>query len=928
MINQATMEAIEVRGWTYILGCRMRNTAEFRKRVLGSDAEDVRQLLSRGWLLAIRHAAQLLVLALGTAAMADGQAVRREQGTVASGQAAAPFVRTGVAIYRGQELHYEIIDGMAVHGGDMVLGPVERVVAEHRRQPPTKVSTGSWPDRRELAAAEDERLWPGGIIPYVIEPGFTEMGLGDIEKAIHAWNSKTVITLVERTAEPDYVRLQPRGFRPSEPYCRAYLGRKGGEQSIWLSGPDGCGVQATIHEIGHAVGLLHEHQRHDRDKYVTVADAQSFGDLWSAFLADTPGRRHFDYSSVMNYIVVETIPPGIPVGSGGLSAGDIDGVARLYGTVPTATTVTTNPTGLRILVDGETVTTPAQFDWSPGSTHTLRVISPQTVGAERFVFGRWSDDGRKLRTVTAGPESTWFEANYIAQRRMLSCAAPPESGSVTVLPESRDGFHVQRQPVQVEAIADGSSNFLQWNPVPGLLRGADRRSRGSFPGASSSPASGATPIWSYWSPYGTGITEFCAIFTAKPTFLIDANVDGITILVGGEPRRIPWKFPADEFPSGIRAEAPAIVPEEADFDDVRYRFKGWSDGGSRARQIEVPASGGKVNLEFTREYRLRVASRNHPDDAEIDISPTSEDGFYAEGTRVQVTARPSSGWHFAGWTGEVSDSGPVQTIVMDAAKTLEAFFTESEPIRLGATKNVTLPASERFHLYSGSEGFNVLVPPDAAEVTVRFQSSSAAEVDLYVHRGGSVSWEPGDSAETPLIRADFESASPGATETISINRESVPRLSNGVYFIGLAVPPTLAQVEGTLSVEVRRSGIVKAWPPGTHVRVPGRSTDGPADPRDNRHGSVQDRFECKLAHGQPAGMGPFRQRRGRDFRHASRCRRGAARRDLPGLADGLEGQQRPGGNHLGRDRCRDSSDVSSPVQQLVRKAAVERGDYR
>ncbi len=350
--------------------------------------------------------------------MADGQAVRPQRGNAASGQAAVPFVRTGVAISRGQELHYEIVDGLAVHGGDMVLGPVEEVVAEYTRQPSTKVLTGSWPDRRDLAAVEDELLWPDGIVPYVIEAGFTEKGLSDIEKAIHAWNSKTVITLVQRTTESDYVRFQPRGFRPSEPYCRANLGRKGGEQSIWLSSPDGCGVDTTIHEIGHAVGLLHEHQRHDRDEYITVADAQSYGDIGFAYLADTPGRRPYNFSSVMNYIRVGTIPPGIPVRSGGLSPGDIDGVARLYGTVPTATTITTNPAGLAILVDGETVTTPAQFDWSPGSTHTLQIISPQTVGAERFVFGRWSDNGRSRRNVTADPESTWFEANYIAQRRI------------------------------------------------------------------------------------------------------------------------------------------------------------------------------------------------------------------------------------------------------------------------------------------------------------------------------------------------------------------------------------------------------------------------------------------------------------------------------------------------------------------------------
>ena len=535
----------------------------------------------------------------------------------------------------------------------------------------------------------------------------------------------------------------------------------------------------------------------------------------------------YDYSSVMHYRQVRTIPPGIPVRSERLSSGDIDGVARLYGTVPTATTITTNPAGLQILVDGESVTTPAQFDWNPGSTHTVQAVSPQTVGAERFVFGRWSDEGGARRTLTADAESTWFEANYIAQRRILSCPETPEAVAVTVRPESRDGFHVQRQPVEVEAKRGLFRHFLRWNPIPFLRRDADRRNRWSDPGASSNPASGTMPRWSRWSSHNSEITEFAATYAAKPVFLIDSNVDGITILLDGEPRRIPWAFPADAHPDGIWAEAPANVPEEPDFDDVRYRFKSWSDGGSRAHQISVPASGGRVSLEVAREFRLRVASRNRPDDAGIVISPPSEDGFYAEGTRVQVTANPGSGRRFSGWIGEVSGSEPAQTIVMDGAKWLEAVFTESEPVRPGESRRVTLRASDRFQLYSGSEGYNVLVPPDAAELTVRFQSSSAEEVDLRVHRAGSVRLEPGDSDETPTADADSGWTSPGAAETVTITRASVPPLANDIYFIGLAVPQAGAQIEGTLSAEVRRSGIVAARPPALTFVSPTGSDPGP-----------------------------------------------------------------------------------------------------
>ena len=271
-----------------------------------------RPTAARGRLGGVRLQAQALVLALGAAATVNGQAVRPEQADPESGRARAPVVRTGVAIHRGQELHFEIIDGLAVHGGDMVLGSVEDLAVEHRRQRATKPLRGSWPERRDLAAVEDEFLWPDGVIPYVIEPGFTDKGLSNIGEAIRAWNSNTVVTLVQRTTESDYVRFLPRGLRSGEPYCRADLGRKGGEQSIWLRSPDGCPVDSTIHEIGHAVGLRHEHQRHDRDRYVTVSDAKSYGDNGSAYRANAPGRRPYDYSSIMHYRTLETIPLGFP----------------------------------------------------------------------------------------------------------------------------------------------------------------------------------------------------------------------------------------------------------------------------------------------------------------------------------------------------------------------------------------------------------------------------------------------------------------------------------------------------------------------------------------------------------------------------------------------------------------------------------------
>ena len=71
------------------------------------------------------------------------------------------------------------------------------------------------------------------------------------------------------------------------------------------------------------------------------------------------------------------------------------------------------------------------------------------------------------------------------------------------------------------------------------------------------------------------------------------------------------------------------------------------------------------------------------------------------------------------------------------------------------------------------------------------------------------------------------STSPGPMETITINRASVPRLANDVYFIALAVSPGQARIEGTLSVEVRRSGLVKARPRALAFVSPSGFDTGP-----------------------------------------------------------------------------------------------------
>ena len=119
---------------------------------------------------------------------------------------------------------------------------------------------------------------------------------------------------------------------------------------------------------------------------------------------------------------MEAVPPSMFVSGGRweelgmtvrLSQGDIDGVARFYGRPPEAASITTNPPGLAVVIDGARIKTPARLAWKANTSHVLEPPSPQGGGATRYLFGRWNDEGERVRSVTITPDTTWLEANFI-----------------------------------------------------------------------------------------------------------------------------------------------------------------------------------------------------------------------------------------------------------------------------------------------------------------------------------------------------------------------------------------------------------------------------------------------------------------------------------------------------------------------------------
>ena len=304
--------------------------------------------------------------------------------------------------------------------------------------------------------------WAKGVVPYIIEDGVVDRE--NIVPAIEEWNSKTIIQCVPRRRQRSYVAF----VSVDGGNCRAARGRVGGRQEIFIP-PSGCSVNTLIHEIGHAVGLAHEHERYDRDAYISLRPENLAAES-EAHTNNIDPLGPYDYASIMHYdpysstrnghSVFETIPPGIPVRSAGLSSGDINKIAWMYGKPPDKVTISTNPPGLELLVDGEHVQAPRAFEWKDGSFHVLEAVSPQYRGDKRYLFGRWTTGGLRKHRVRIDPTGRWIQASFIEQRSTAISEEVPD-GYLTIRSESEESWRAANY-IQSES----TSTDLQGQPIP------------------------------------------------------------------------------------------------------------------------------------------------------------------------------------------------------------------------------------------------------------------------------------------------------------------------------------------------------------------------------------------------------------------------------------------------------------------------------
>lgn len=195
----------------------------------------------------------------------------------------------------GNAARYTTINGEAVFQRDIMLRPEDITM-----EPVGAQTTGR---TRQTAK------WPNKIVYYRIDPALPNPSR--VYSAMAHIEANTAIRFVARTTQRGYVL-----FRNGSG-CSANVGYSGSLQYVNLG--IGCTTGNTIHEIGHTIGLWHEHTRSDRDQFIRI----NYDNIVNGYSYDfdtyvVQGYDGFDYgnqldlSSVMMYGPYDYSKNGLP----------------------------------------------------------------------------------------------------------------------------------------------------------------------------------------------------------------------------------------------------------------------------------------------------------------------------------------------------------------------------------------------------------------------------------------------------------------------------------------------------------------------------------------------------------------------------------------------------------------------------------------
>lgn len=174
---------------------------------------------------------------------------------------------------------YENIDGIGFVDGDIELGPVQLLRTPIEFEDSLGIDEDTDVQHAFTPLPVWGNSWLNGTVYYVAPATTSAVVDASINSAIAAMDAQTDLTFV---AIPplfsnfvDHIYFTSSFTNAAGTGSSDSIGRKGGRQYVRFSFWDvfsdtPLGQGLVHHELGHAVGLYHEHQRVDRDSFVIV----------------------------------------------------------------------------------------------------------------------------------------------------------------------------------------------------------------------------------------------------------------------------------------------------------------------------------------------------------------------------------------------------------------------------------------------------------------------------------------------------------------------------------------------------------------------------------------------------------------------------------------------------------------------------------
>jgi len=165
-------------------------------------------------------------------------------------------------------------------------------------------------------------------------------------------------------------------------------------------------------------------------------------------------------------------------------------------------------------------------------------------------------------------------------------------------------------------------------------------------------------------------------FNIIPAVVVDVTVAtvpaGLDIVVDSVTHTAPQTFSWNE--GDTHTLSASLVQNEAG--GMRQSFDFWSDAGAATHDIVVPSAPVTFTATYALQYEL-TTSVAPVGGGSVSASPVSADGWYDDGTPVDLTAVPGSSYDFDSWSGGASGSANPTLVLMDGPKSITADFIAS-----------------------------------------------------------------------------------------------------------------------------------------------------------------------------------------------------------------------------------------------------------